>query len=106
MRGQTMFVTNATYGFTYRLFDKAELNLRGSFYHANYFHLTASAPAIGDFPPNTREARVTILLHELGHLIEDSDKQWLLPNDGNDASVSHENTLRIVAVCREEIRRL
>jgi len=106
MKGPTMSVTSAKYGFSYRLFDKAELNLRGPFYRANIFPLNASASAIGAFLPHTREARVTILLHELGHLIKNSDKQWLLPDDGNDSLVSHQNTRRIVAVCGKEIRHL
>jgi hypothetical protein len=101
-----MSITSAKYGFSYRLFDKAELNLRGPFYQANIFPFNASVPAIGAFLPNTREARVTILLHELGHLIKNSDKQWLLPDDGSDSLVSHQNTRRIVAVCGKEIRHL
>ena len=106
MSGTTMSVTSRKYGVSYRLFARAELNLRGSFYHANTFHSGASVPWIGSFSPNTREARVTILLHELGHLVETSDKSWLLPNDGNDASLSSRNTQQIIAVCGEQIRQL
>jgi hypothetical protein len=106
MRGQTIFITSFKYGFTYRLFERAELNLRGPFYQSNPFLHEGLIHTIGEFASNTREARVTILLHELGHMIENSNKQWLLPDDGNDSFVSHENTLRIVAVCGQEIRHL
>ena len=106
MSGSTTSVTSLKYGFSYRLFDKAELNLRGSFYHGNTFRHEESVPSIGNFPPNTREARVTILLHELGHLVEKSRQKWLLPNDGNNEYLSHKNTEQIISVCGEPIRQL
>jgi len=49
---------------------------------------------------------VTILLHELGHLIKRRDKQWLLPNDGTSDHLSQENTERVISVCGEQIRSL
>jgi len=104
MTGETMKVTNLRYRLTsYRLFDKAELNLDGPFYRVSPSH---PHRIIGRFRPNTREARVTILLHELGHLIETPDKQWLLPNDGTDERLSDENTARVIAVCGRQIRSL
>ena len=106
MSGETMFVTSLKYGITYRLFDKAELNLRGAFYSGNSFRHGESVPPIGRFLPNTRQARVTILLHELGHLVRNADKQWLLPNDGNNELLSHQNTQQIIAVCGEQIKQL
>jgi hypothetical protein len=106
MSGPTMSVTSRKYDFSFRLFDKAELNLRGSFYHGNAFSNHETVPSIGSFLPNTREVRVTILLHELGHLVEKSHQTWLLPNDGNNQSLSHKNTLQIIAVCGEQIRQL
>lgn len=106
MSGPTMSVTSLNYGFSYRLFEKAELNLKGAFYHGNTFRDQEHVPAIGRFLPNTREARVTILLHELGHLVEKGNKQWLLPNDGHSESISHKNTLQIIAVCGEQIKQL
>ena len=103
MTGKTVTVTNLRYALTsYRLFDKAEVSLEGPFYRVNAFHLHGS---IGGFRPNTREARVTILLHELGHLIARPDKGWLLPDDTND-HVSVENTERVIAVCGRQIRNL
>jgi len=88
---------------SYRLFQKAELNLEGPFYRRSLYYSDLS---IGGFPPNTREARVTILLHELGHLIGTQDRQWLLPNDGAGEDLVRENTKRVIGVCSEQIRRL
>jgi hypothetical protein len=103
MTGKTGKVISLKYTLSYRLFDKAKLNLGGPFYRDNASHSNRS---IGGFLPNTREARVTILLRELGHLIERRDKQWLLPNDGTSEDLSQENTERVIAVCGEQIRRL
>lgn len=88
---------------SYRLFQKAELNLKGPFYRRSVYYSDLS---IGGFPADTREARVTILLHELGHLIGKRDRQWLLPNDGASENLVQENTKRVIRACREQIRRL
>jgi hypothetical protein len=106
MTGKAMNVTSLPYSLSYRLFDKAELNVNGPFYRGNAFNSQLSMPNIGGFLPNTREARVTILLHELGHLIKRPDKQWLLPDDGGNDYLSQENTKRVIALCGEQIRRL
>ena len=90
MTGKITTVKSFQYHLSYRLFDKAELNREGPFYRGKTF------TSLGGFLPNTREARVTILLHELGHLIERRDKQWLLPNDGASEYLSQENTARVV----------
>ena len=103
MTGKTIKVVSRQYPLSYRLFDKVELNLEGPFYRGN---APQSGWTIGGFLPNTREARVTILLHELGHLIERRDRQWLLPDDGNSDHLSQENTERVIAVCGQQIRRL
>jgi hypothetical protein len=103
MTGKTVTVTNLRYPLSYRLFDRAELSLEGPFYRVSAFHLLGS---IGGFRPNTREARVTILLHELGHLIARPDKGWLLPDDDTNEHLNVENTERVIAVCGEQIRRL
>ena len=49
---------------------------------------------------------MTILLHELGHLIQKRDQQWVLPDDGGNKHLSQENTQRVVAVCGKQINRL
>ena len=106
MTGETIKVISLQYPLSYRLFDKAELNLRGPFYRGKACHSDRSVTSIGSFLPNTREARVTILLHELGHLIQRRDKQWLLPNDGASEYLSQDNTARVISVCGEQIRSL
>lgn len=88
---------------SYRLFQKAELNIEGPFNRRSLYYSDLS---IGGFPPNTREARVTILLHELGHLIGRRDRQWLLPNDGASEDLVRENTKRVIRACRDQIKRL
>ncbi len=103
MFGPTSNVTNNRSGLSYRLFAKAEINVNGPFYSKSPSLLGATTDRIGDFLANSREARVTILLHELGHLVRASETQFVLPNDGNDSALSHQNTLRVIAVCRREI---
>lgn len=104
MSGATTIVTNAQTKFNYRLFNKAEVNLNGAFYRGNDLPFAPTIPKVARFLPNTREARVTILLHELGHLVRKRDGGWLLPDDGKDISVSGANTDRIADVCGQQIR--
>ena len=106
MTGESMIVTSAVSNFTFRLFQKAEVNLNGPFYQGNIFAGRGRIPQIGPFEPNTREARVTSVLHELGHLIQKPDGQWVLPNDGHDFDQSQENTRRVLDVCGEQIKAL
>jgi len=106
MSGATTVITNAATGLRYRVFKKAEINLDGPFYVANNLPSNRSVPNVGDFSPSTREARVTALLHELGHLVRKTNGEYLLPNDGTDLGISRENTGRIIAVCGEQIREL
>ena len=84
MRGTTTWVQDNRTGRYYRLFEKAEVNLNSSFYKGNSSVSEPRTPTIGYFQPNTREARVTILLHELGHLLRKPNKEWVLPDDGAD----------------------
>lgn len=97
----TTFQSNRT-GFSFRIFAKADLNLDGPFYRGKGIN-TNRVPALGGFPPNTREARLTVLLHELGHLIRLADKHWVLPDDGEDAPLSRKNTERILETCSKQI---
>lgn len=105
MSGPFVVYKNGT-GVLYRLFDQAEVNRAGAFYKAKVFASEPVVPNIGSFPPNTREARVLILLHELAHLIEGSGKTWLIPDDGNNPTLSSLNTLTIESKCGQEIRTL
>lgn len=106
MKGVTSTVTNYSTGLSFRLFEKAELNLNGPFYRSRIMPNDPWISDVGGFSANSREIRVTILLHELGHLIKTPGKNWVLPNDGNDPALSRENTARVVAVCRDEIKAL
>jgi len=106
MTGETTTITSAATHFTFRLFEKVEVNKDGPFYRRNTSSANGQIPQIGPFDPNTREARVTSILHELGHLIQKPGGQWVLPNDGNDPGLSRENTQRVLGVCGEQIRSL
>jgi hypothetical protein len=106
MWGETTIIISVATGYTFRLFKHAEVNLNGPFFRGNPFSDTARVPHVGPFEPNTREARVTTVLHELGHLIRKSDGQWVLPNDGNNWSESQENTQRVLDVCGAQIKAL
>ncbi len=106
MRGDTTIVTSELTGFTFRVFDKAEVNLEGPFYRGNQLPGHGRVLRIGPFEPNTREARVTTLLHELGHLVRKPNGRWALPNDGSNWADSEENTRRVLDVCGDQIRDL
>jgi hypothetical protein len=106
MTGETTIVVSALTGFTFRLFKKAEVNLEGPFYRGNVTFDPGRIPQIGPFEPNTREARVTTVLHELGHMIRRRDGQWVLPNDGDSTGESEANTQRVLNVCGEQIKAL
>jgi hypothetical protein len=93
-------------GISYRLFDQAEINSIGAFYRSKTFPAEPLVPNMGSFRPNTREARVLILLHELAHLIKGRDGTWLIPDDGSDAQLSRTNTLTVESKCGQQIRAL
>lgn len=102
MSGTTTMFRNGTNGFSFRMFEKAEINMQGSFYRSNS-PSDHRVPLVADFQPNTRKTRVTLLLHELGHLVRGADKKWILSDDGNDIDLSIKNTEYVVDVCRDEI---
>ena len=106
MTGEPTIIVSALTGFTFRLFEKAEINLDGPFYRGRTALVRDRAPQIGPFDPNTREARATTVLHELGHLVRGRHGRWLLPNDGDSFGESEANTQRVLEVCGEEIRAL
>lgn len=102
MSGTTTMFRNGSSGFSFRMFQKAEINMLGSFYRSNT-PSEHSIPRIADFQPNSRKTRVALLLHELGHLVRGTDKKWVLSDDGNDMDLSVKNTEYVVDVCRDEI---
>jgi hypothetical protein len=93
-------------GFSYRLFAQAKINTIGPFYKAKSFPEEDFVPGVGSFMPNTREARVLILLHELAHLLVAPDGRWLIPDDGNNPKQSALNTKLIESKCKDQIRSL
>jgi hypothetical protein len=102
MSGQITLYRNGVTGYSFRMFEKAEINMAGSFYRSNA-PSERRIPLVADFQPNTRRTRVALLLHELGHLVRDTDQKWVLSDDGNDLDLSVKNTKHVVDVCRKEI---
>lgn len=102
MSGQTTIYHNAVTGFSFRMFEKAEVNMMGSFYRGNS-PSERRIPLIADYQPNTRKTRAALLLHELGHLVRGADNKWVLFDDGHDLELSAKNTAYVVGVCRDEI---
>jgi hypothetical protein len=90
----------------YRLFDKVSINTNGPFYRRTVSQSDVRIPRLGNFEPNTKEVRVLILLHELGHLVKRNDGNWLLADDSRGDSTSWDNSKKIVDVCGEQIKAL
>jgi hypothetical protein len=105
MKGVVMNVMDAPTGISYRLFERVVINSEGPFYKRPA-PSGNNAFSCGIFPPNTREARVSMLLHELAHLIRGADGNWLIPNDGNDPEKSRQNTATVEAKCVDQIKAL
>jgi hypothetical protein len=106
MSGTFTSLVEPTEGLAYRLFERAEINSFGAFYRSKTFPADPFVPNMGSFRPNTKEARVLILLHELAHLIKGRDGMWLIPDDGNNPQRSRINTLTVESKCGEQIRAL
>jgi hypothetical protein len=102
MSGTTASVLDFQTNRAYRLFEKVIINGNGPFFRSKYPD-SASLPGIGTYGPDTRQARVLMLLHELGHTIKSDEGKWLLPDDGGDESLSRRNSMKIEKVCAEEI---
>ncbi len=100
MSGRTANVASHMTGFAFRAFEKAEVNLEGSFFRSGRSFV------VNEFQPNTRETRVVVLLHELGHMVKNAENRWVLPDDGDSPSLSLQNSQLVVSVCRDEIKAL
>jgi hypothetical protein len=87
----------------YRLFAAATINTRGPFLKAKVFPAEPYVPSVGSFPPNTREARALMLLHELAHLLRGQNGSWLIPDDGDSPRLSSQNTALIESQCKAQI---
>lgn len=106
MYGPVTDVVESKGGFRYRMFEKAVVNLAGPFSAHQTVLADPRVHYVGSFPPASREARVLMLLHELGHLIPGPDGKWLLPDDGGDSGQSDRNTRFVETKCGEQIRSL
>jgi len=106
MSGVTTNVHDAKTKTNYRVFEKVTLNSRGAFYRKGAGLFEPIVPRVGTFEPNTKQARVLMLLHELGHVVKGSDGQWLLPDDGRDEGMSLANSRKIEDVCDDQIHSL
>lgn len=106
MFGPVTTVTDFGTGARYRLFEKALVNQAGPFYQSVNYQSQGYFHKIGYFSANTREARVSMLLHELGHLLPGPDGRWLLPDDGDNEAQSAANTMTIMDKCSEQIKSL
>jgi hypothetical protein len=106
MTGSTTNMFNATTKIQYRLFERVLLNANGVFYRRRTSNVDPDLLGVGSFKPNTKEVRVLILLHELGHVMKGQDGNWLLPDDGQDEDLSRRNSRKIEEVCGDEIKKL
>ena len=103
MSGKTEDMLDAHTKVSYRLFEKVEVNGNGPFFKRKNYSWESLVPKVNIFQPATREARVLILLHELGHMMKGPDGRWLLPNDGGNEVQSDINTATIMAKCKSQI---
>ena len=102
MKGSTTIYQSYLNKFLFRVFDEVELNLDGAFYRSNGLS-ERRVPLVGKYQPNTRESRVVVLLHELGHMVRGKDKTWLFVDDGDDNLRSQKNSELLIDTCREQI---
>ncbi len=105
MSGATTNVVSVKTGRKHRLFDKFLINRNGPFYRHRDSERQINMPGVGRFQPNTREARVLMLLHELGHVVQ-AEGKWLLADDGQNVELSRSNTRKVEEVCGRQIRNL
>ena len=106
MVGTPRLLRDLATGASYRLFDRTLVNTNGSFYQRRVELMREYPSDVGDFAPGSRQARALILLHELGHLIQDANGDWLIPDDGHNGPQSKANTLRVQRACRVQLEAL
>jgi len=106
MSGEITYGRDNRTGVRFRLFERVTLNSRGVFYNGHLFQTSRAAGEQNALPLGARELRVTLLLHELAHLVEGPDGRWLIPNDGGDPRQSTQNTRAVLARCGEQVGRL
>lgn len=106
MSGSAVNVFNTQTQRKYRLFDKVSINGNGPFYRRKHSGSQVFVPGVGSFEANTKQVRVLMFLHELGHIVKGQSGDWLLPDDGRDEVLSRDNTKKIEDVCGGQIKSL
>ena len=106
MAGHPRVIRDPVTGASYRLFEQTMVNINGSFYQRRTDPMRKFPSDVGDFSPGSRAARALILLHELGHLIQAENGDWLIPDDGFNGQQSRANTLRVQQACRRQLNAL
>lgn len=105
MSGSYTRYRNQTSGVTYRLFDEATLNINNVL-TGRFNSPGPSRLMVGRFPLQSRQARALVMLHELGHLVEGEDGEWLLENDGGNPALSDRNTKAVERRCVKQLTAL
>lgn len=105
MSGEYVLVRDSATGAAYRLFERVVVNNTGPLYVPPPL-AQVQRRSIGRFPSDTRAARALILLHEMGHLVQGADGDWLLPNDGHDNELSARNTGTVESYCLKQLTAL
>jgi hypothetical protein len=103
MSGEYGNFENARTRYSYRMFEKAVLNTDGPFFRNICSYSQQCQRSVGRFGAATREGRILMMLHEMAHLIKNGKNGWLIPDDGNDSSLSMSNTLTVEKHCRDAI---
>lgn len=106
MAGHPRLIRDPATGAFYRFFEQTTVNTNGSFYQRRADPMRKFPSDVGNFSPGSRAARALILLHELGHLIQGQNGDWLIPDDGFNGKQSRANTLRVQQACRKELNAL
>ena len=106
MAGRQRLIREQATGASYRLFESVTVNIDGSFYRRRDSTLSKFPSDVGSFNAGSRPARALILLHELGHLIQDDNGDWLLPDDDHNGVQSKANTFRVEQECRVQLKAL
>jgi hypothetical protein len=99
--GYDIYRDGAT-GVTYRLFKEAFINSDGPFL-MRVVRPQSARLRVGRFEAETRQAKVLLLLHEMGHLVGTPGGGWLLPDDGGDAEQSERNTRTVESQCLKQL---
>jgi hypothetical protein len=103
MSGDYTIYRDGSAGGTYRLFEEAFINASGPFL-MRVAMPRAPRMQIGRFAAETRQAKVLLLLHEMGHLVlKPGGDGWLLPDDGSDARLSERNTQTVESQCLKQL---